>query len=50
VAGKVPATGMLEKSHHAKGTFVQQLAKNKNADLSMPIISVEGWEQKGSKL
>ncbi len=50
VAGKAAATGLLEKPHHGKGTFGQQLVKNKNVDLSMPIISVEGWQQKGSKL
>jgi hypothetical protein len=43
VAGRAAATGVLEKSHHAKGTFGQQFAKNKNVDLSVPIISVEGW-------
>lgn len=40
VAGKAAATGELEPSHHGKATFGQQLAKNKNVDLSMPIINV----------
>jgi fumarate reductase flavoprotein subunit len=46
VAGRLAATGQLEKSHLPMGTFGQQLPKNRNVDLTMPIISFEGWQQK----
>ena len=49
VAGTAAATGKLEPSHHSKGTFGQQLAKDANVDLSMPIVSVNA-AQTESKL
>jgi hypothetical protein len=50
VVGETAATGRLEKSYHGKGTFGRQLPENKKVDLSMPIISIEGWQQKDSRL